>query len=73
MQASFKGRGEVSEKPVGMGVSIDLQDKEGKTALIWASSCGHGRWRMAEKLVGMGASIDLQHKEGKTALIWASF
>ena len=32
MQASFKGRGEVSEKMLGMGASIDLQDKHVMTA-----------------------------------------
>ena len=57
----------MAEKLVRMGASIHLQDKDGKTALMWASACEHGE--VAEKLVRMGASIHLQDKNGKTALI----
>ena len=55
----------MAEKLVEMGASIDLQHKEGKTALMQASFKGHGE--VAEKLVGMGARIDLQDKHGMTA------
>jgi hypothetical protein len=37
------GHGELAEKVVGMGVSIDLRDEDGWTALMWASA--EGMWQ----------------------------
>ena len=59
----------MAEKLVGLGASIDLRAKNGRTALILASAEGHGE--VAEKLVGMGASIDLRAANGRTALMMA--
>ena len=48
-----------------------MQDKEdGYTALIWASSDGHGT--IVDSLIRAGASVDIQSEGGWTALIWAS-
>ena len=52
------------------GVSVDVQDPCGSTALILASGQGHRE--VVEMLVGKGASMEVQNKNGWTALMTAS-
>ncbi|NBV05689.1 MAG: ankyrin repeat domain-containing protein [Proteobacteria bacterium] len=49
--------------------NLDLQDKEGCTALMVAISRGHSD--VAQSLINKGAKLDLQNKSGETALMIA--
>lgn len=50
---------------VKMGTDVNTQ-KNGLTALMWASTKGH--FDVMQMLVKAGAGIDLKNKEGQTAL-----
>ena len=54
---------------VGAGAGLDLQNKWGNTALIWAVYRGHSE--IAQALVSAGANLNLQNERGDTALILA--
>jgi len=51
-------------------VDINKKDKNGNTALIWASQEGH--IEIVKSLLANGANINEKDKYGNTALIWAS-
>ena len=69
-EAAKADRQEEVDRLIGAGASVDSQDKDGYTALIWASCSGHGS--IVESLIRAGASVDMQDKKGCTALILAS-
>jgi ankyrin repeat protein len=52
------------------GAKIDVQDSDGKTPLIWASS-RIGNDTLLKALIKHGANVNTSDKEGKTPLIWA--
>ena len=52
------------------GTNINMQDKYGSTALMWAAR--EGLTEIVELLLGNGAKIDMQDTDGKTALMWAA-
>jgi len=70
VMASENGRREVIEALLEKGASIDLQMKDGRTALMWASFQGHRK--VVEVLLDRGARIDLQMENGWSALMVAS-
>jgi ankyrin repeat protein/predicted GIY-YIG superfamily endonuclease len=49
--------------------NINAQDKDGKTALMWAALDGCPN--IVRVLLAKGAAVDVKDKDGKTALIWA--
>ena len=49
---------------------LDIQNKDGKTALILAAEKGHAD--IAASLIAKGANMDIQNKDGNTALIVAA-
>jgi ankyrin repeat protein len=53
------------------GVDVNWKNKEGDTALIWASVEGHAE--VVKLLLDRGALTDLQRNGGATALMYASF
>ncbi|MEM4367206.1 MAG: ankyrin repeat domain-containing protein [Candidatus Anstonellales archaeon] len=52
------------------GANLDLQDNDGRTALIWATM--NNNKGVVELLVKLGANLDLQNKYGRTALMVAA-
>jgi ankyrin repeat protein len=52
------------------GASLNVQDQNKRTPLIWAVKSG-SKLEMAKFLVERGANLDVQDENGKTALIWA--
>ena len=61
---------EIVKLLVENGADLDIQDNEGKTALIWAVKKEY--FKIVKLLVENRADLDIQDNEGKTALIWAS-
>ena len=56
---------------ISKGCNVDIQSKDGKTALIWAASNDH--MEVCEMLISKGCNIDIQDTlYGNTALIWAA-
>jgi ankyrin repeat protein len=51
-------------------ININLTNKDGDTALMWASYYGY--INIIKELIKAGANVNLQNKFGCTALIWAS-
>jgi ankyrin repeat protein len=49
---------------------MDVQDKIGRTALMWASK--YGKKGCVGLLLGANAGVDVQDKNGRTALMYAS-
>ena len=55
---------------IAAGADVNLQDKNGITALIWANVLGH--LDVVKILIEAKANVDHQDKYGRTALIFAS-
>ena len=70
MSASNNGHVSVVQLLADKGAKLDLVDKNGMSALIWASSFGHTA--VVQLLADKGANLDLVDKYTMTALIWAS-
>ena len=60
----------VAELLLESGAQIDLQDKDGMSALMFAAK--RGIFDMAKMLLEKGAQIDLQDKSGRSAIMIAS-
>ena len=71
MAASKQGYVNVVEMLLRKGASIDLQNKEGWTAVMCAADRGHVEVVDCDALVRKGENIDLRNKAGKTALMIA--
>lgn len=69
-EAAFKGLAQQVSALLDKGVSPDLLDEEGRTALMYASFNGH--ITAMEKLIAKNADINLQDKLGRTALMMAA-
>ena len=48
---------------------MNLQDKDGATALMWAAGTGHRK--VVDILLTHSCDLNRQDKDGQTALIWA--
>ena len=73
MKASEHGHKDIVDYLIraGAGKTVDIQDIYGNTALICASSNGHGS--IVQSLLGAGAAVDIKDRDGYTALRLASF
>jgi ankyrin repeat protein len=60
MEASGWGRTATVQALIGAGADLNLQDKFGVTALMWASRKGHTA--TVQALIGAGADLNLQIK-----------
>ena len=52
------------------GADVNAKDKDGLTALMWASVKGH--LEIADILLKAGADVNTKGHDGRTALMWAS-
>jgi len=59
-----------ARKLLDKGVDVNYTDKDGSTALMWASVMGHVE--VVKLLLDRGALIDLQNNYGSSALMYAS-
>ena len=53
------------ENLIEAGANVNLQSKDGYTALIWASKYGYVE--IVEKLIEAGANVNIKNKEGQNA------
>jgi len=67
MANRHEATGEVLLPPTIAAGALDVQDSDGKSALMWASAKGLGG--MVEKLLVHGAKPELTDKMGRTALV----
>jgi ankyrin repeat protein len=65
-RAAWQGYATVVHTLVKAGAQVDLQNKGGGTALIWAATNGHAA--IVEALMKAGAEINIQDEDGWTAL-----
>jgi ankyrin repeat protein len=56
---------------VSKGADVSLRDKDGWTALMWASWSGMDKF--AKELIARGADVNAADRQGNTALMLASF
>ncbi len=50
---------------------LNVQGKDGATALMWAAGCGHKKV-VESLLANSSCDLNIQDNDGQTALIWAS-
>ena len=62
---------EMAKLLLELGASIDHQNSEGRTALMFVCELFGDSTSMAEFLIQTGADIDLQDRAGRTALMYA--
>ncbi len=74
VEAAMMGERREAEKALAAGASVGHVDREGKTALMYASSCGH--MPVIEVLLEAGADVDTRSEtegeSGQTALMQAA-
>jgi hypothetical protein len=68
--AAKKGNVALVKKLLEKGADVNAVNKDGETALMWASDKGHTE--VAKLLIEKGADVNVADKSGTTALIWAS-
>ena len=71
MIASKNGHEKVVQTLVSAGTNVNIQDNEGRTALI--TVCEHDYVAIVDTLIQAGANPNLQISNGSTALMVASF
>jgi ankyrin repeat protein len=52
------------------GAELDAQDKQGRSALVWAAK--RGKSNLTQLLLESGAAVDAPDKKGRSALIYAA-
>ena len=70
IQYTKRGNLQKVKEEIEKGVNINIHDKFGDTALIWASRYGY--LDMVKFLISKGAHINHRNGSGNTALIYAS-
>ena len=60
---------EIALALIGKGISLEIQDKEGKTALSYAAA--HQNQAVAKAIVDVGAAIDIPDRYGNSPLWFA--
>jgi ankyrin repeat protein len=70
--ATARGNVELVRLMIASGATIDVRDRSGSTALMWAAFNESGDAALVEALLGLGADPMLANRSGETALDWAS-
>ena len=68
MWASDNGHEAVCELLITRGCNVDMQNKDGWTALMYASYSYHGKIPVAISLIEAGCDYSLRNEEGKSAM-----
>jgi ankyrin repeat protein len=75
MPAASWGHSDIVAALLAKGAQVNLQDQEGRTALIWAAFGDGGtkdsRVAVVKLLLANGADVNLRNSAGKTALMIA--
>ena len=71
MAASYKGCKDVVRLLLDYGAVLNLQQQDGSTSLLMASTWGH--WEVVKILLDHGAEINMTNINGFTALLKASY
>jgi uncharacterized protein len=61
---------EAVKSSIAQGANVNDKDKDGKTALIYASEKGNAD--IVKFLIAQGANVNAKDKDGKTALMYAA-
>ena len=59
----------IAEDLIRAGASTDKKDKDGRTALMWASH--HGFKSIVDLLINTGVDLDIKDNKGKSAIDFA--
>jgi ankyrin repeat protein len=70
MRAAENGYRDITEFLLSKGVSVDLKDKDGMTALIYAAMWN--QISVVEILIAKGAAVNIKDKAGMTPLHYAA-
>ncbi len=70
ISACVNGHHEVVQLLIANGVSVDLQNEDGISALMCASNFGH--YEVVKLLIINGAEVNVKEKDGESALMLAS-
>jgi uncharacterized protein len=70
IKAVYRGDTNAVEHMVAKGADVNVKDKDGITALMWASTLGHTE--TAKFLIAKGADVNARTPNGDTALIFAA-
>jgi ankyrin repeat protein len=68
--ACLNGNLEDAQRLVSAGISVNAQDADKRTPLMWAAFNGHTA--VVDFLLGQGARLDAKDVNGRTALMYAS-
>ncbi|ROT85653.1 hypothetical protein C7M84_009722 [Penaeus vannamei] len=68
-KASLYGFSSLVRTFIDAGAEVDLQDRVGRTALIWA--CRRGQNKVIKDLLEAGADPNIRDRTGRDALSWA--
>ncbi len=69
IEAAQTGDAKLVKSLIDAGANVDLQDRDGNTALIWAAYSGYKD--IVIMLVEAGANINHKNKKNDTALMFA--
>ena len=72
LTAAFEGNFENVKNLIEKGADVNVEKKDGKTALLLASGNSNGL-QIIQYLIQNGAKINAQTKDGYSPLMWAAY
>ena len=72
LTAAFEGNFENVKNLIEKGADVNVEKKDGKTALLLASGNSKG-FQIVQYLIQNGANINAQTKDGYSPLMWAAY
>jgi ankyrin repeat protein len=70
LDAARSGNTKRAERLMKAGASIETQERDGTTALMWSATNGHAQ--TCKILLEHNADIEAKYKNGTTALMWSA-